>query len=185
MMTTAGPVSPARRLDPWPLEDREPAAVGPRRHLLRRPLPRPHRHPILRLAGHTGIACALRFMARDPRVPPDHRHRRCPRRFPRLPAPRAIRDPSIQPRVTDQRRKRAPPAEAEPAEPRRGPTPAGSDRLRRTVLRPVSRSEPTDSRQRRVGRDLALFASTNRWRSNCRCEVSTLAESWKFMHDCA
>ena len=75
-----GPASPARRLDPRPLEDREPAALGPRRHLRRRPLPGPHRHrtprhgqhvwnlaiSILRLAGHASIARALRHTARDP-----------------------------------------------------------------------------------------------------------------------
>jgi hypothetical protein len=37
---------------------------------------------------------------------------------------------------------------------------------------------------RRFG-DLALFAYTNRWRSNCRCNISALAQSWKIMHGCA
>jgi hypothetical protein len=33
--------------------------------------------------------------------------------------------------------------------------------------------------------DLALCAYTNSWLSNCRCDVSATAESWKIMHDCA
>jgi len=40
----AGPASPARGMDPRPLENREPAALGPRRHLRRGPLPGTHRH---------------------------------------------------------------------------------------------------------------------------------------------
>ena len=56
----------------------EPAPLGPRRHLRRRPLPGPHRQrtprhghlaylaiSILRLAGHANIAQALRHTARD------------------------------------------------------------------------------------------------------------------------
>ena len=38
--------------------------------------------------------------------------------------------------------------------------------------------------ERRFG-SLALFAYTNRWRSNCCCDVSTLTESWKIMHSLA
>jgi hypothetical protein len=34
-------------------------------------------------------------------------------------------------------------------------------------------------------RDLALRVDRKRMRSNCRCDVSTLAGSWKFMHGCA
>ena len=37
-----GQRQPARRMDPRPLEDREPAALGPRRHLQRGRLPGPH-----------------------------------------------------------------------------------------------------------------------------------------------
>jgi len=38
--------------------------------------------------------------------------------------------------------------------------------------------------ERRVG-DLALCIYVKNLRSSCRCDVSTLAESWKIMHSCA
>jgi len=37
----------------------------------------------------------------------------------------------------------------------------------------------------RVSLDLALCVSMKRSRSNCRCDVRVLAESWMIMHDCA
>ncbi|MEV4055688.1 ISAs1 family transposase [Amycolatopsis sp. NPDC049688] len=61
-----------------PLGNREPAALGPRHHLPRRPLPRPHSHrpramatlrnlaiSTLHATGHTSITRALRHMARN------------------------------------------------------------------------------------------------------------------------
>src|ERR1700749_3792841 len=39
--------------------------------------------------------------------------------------------------------------------------------------------------ERRFGSDLALCVYMKRLRSTCRCDVSTLAESWMIMHSCA
>jgi predicted transposase YbfD/YdcC len=71
-----GPPRPARRMDPGSLEDREPAALGTRCHLRRRPLPgqdrhRPARHGHLAQPGHQHLA---------PGRPHWHRHRTAPQR---------------------------------------------------------------------------------------------------------
>ena len=54
------------------------------------------------------------------------------------------------------------------------------------IGRSVRRLQLGTGRQlkRRVG-DLALFVYVKRLCSNCRCDASVLAESWKIMHSCA
>jgi len=61
---------------------------------------------------------------------------------------------------------------------------AGAPRSESADLRVPIGVENSATSSRRLS-DLALCVYVKRLRSNCRCDVSTLAESWKIMHSCA